>query len=222
MIGLVLSFVFTASADSDSILQLKSGKSDEIEKARVLIERKATVLAERNRIINDLGCIIQDKNMREKNISAVVGVIDILGDIQAVESVPYLLDMVNYSRYFGEQERPHGTDRIVVPLEDTPDPNNLGKHFPCVPALVKMRVPSALVVDRLREENNPTRQECFIGILIGTESRDIAEVIVKRAADFERRPEAKDALESALKWFAVYDSEILIKSHTTATTDANH
>ncbi len=208
--GLVLACVLSANADS--ISKLMSGKSEEIGEASILIESKATIPAARNRIINDLSGVIHDKNLREKNISAVIGAIDILGDIKAVESAPDLLDIVDYNRFWGDQKRPAGTDRIPVYLEDTPDPNNLGKHFPCVIALIKMRVPFALVVDRLRGECDSTRQECLIGILIGTEGRDTAEIIVKRAAASEKSPEAKDALESALKWFEVYDFKILIKS----------
>ena len=203
LLALPMIIVTTLSASGSSELDLESkltsGRVERIAQARALVGD------ERNQIIGSLRSIIQDPLMREKNIAAVVAAIEILGDIRAVEVAPDLLDMIDYSRFWGAGKEPHLPDRIVIGLQDTPDPDELGRHFPCVTALVKTRVPHELVIAKLRCEKDDTRKKCFVGVLIGTEGRDVAEFIVQSAVGREKDTEAGKALRSALNWFKVYD-----------------
>ncbi|HUV05057.1 MAG TPA: hypothetical protein VMX94_08110 [Armatimonadota bacterium] len=203
LLALPMIIVTTLSASGSSELDLESkltsGRVERIAQARALVGD------ERNQIIGSLRSIIQDPLMREKNMAAVVGAIEILGDIRAVEAVPDLLDMIDYNRFWGATKEPHLPDRIVIGLPDTPDPDELGRHFPCVTALVKTRVPHELVIAKLRCEKDDTREKCFVGVLIGTEGRDVAEFIVQSAVGREKDTEARKALRSALNWFKAYD-----------------
>ena len=208
----------SASGGSELDLESKltSGRVEKIAQANIQI------VSERNQIIGSLRSIIQDPLMREKNIAAVVAAIEILGDIRAVEAVPDLLDMIDYSRFWGAKKEPHLPDRIVPWLQDTPDPDELGRHFPCVTALVKTRVAHELVIAKLRCEKDDTREKCFVGVLIGTEGRDVAEFIMQSAVGREKDTEAGKALRSALNWFKVYDDyKRLKKVPASASSGAN-
>ena len=212
----------SGSSERDLESKLRSGRVEEIAQARALVEEKVRIVSERNQIIADLRSIIQDPVMREKNIAAVVGAIEILGDIRAVEAASDLLDMIAYNRFWGAKKEPDGIDRIPPALEDTPDPDELGKHFPCVTALVKTRVPHELIIAKLRCEKDDTRKKCFVGVLIGTEGRDVAEFIMQSAVGREKDTEAGKALRSALNWFKVYDDyKRLKKVPASASSGAN-
>ena len=192
LVGFLL-IIVTVEADTIAELfsKLKSESSKDYYAAR------GQIISQRKKIIDSVTNTFKDKEARKNSISTIVNLVELLGELQAIEAVNELFQFVGYHRETGDEAR-----SIIyidkIPLKTT-DPSKVRKDYPAVGALIDIRVQPVTIIKALLNANRvPLTRNC-LAVLRGVAGDDVARYILKDAIDKETDPNKKVKLETAFK-----------------------
>jgi len=158
---------FSWALNAELLKQLRSDDPKARERARTL------ALRDRARLVAELRAIVADKKMQVERLPTVVNAIRLLGDLRAMEAVPKLLEMILFDRVHG---LPPFQFIIRSPAPATLDPAKMSHEYPCVGALIEIRPPIRMLLQKLSRR---PFHEHYLAVLIGMEGKFLARAILK-------------------------------------------
>jgi hypothetical protein len=148
-----------------------------------ILKLKETTIQQRDDLIKYLLNTIKSNKGR---YDITFAAIDIMGQIRAIDAADYLLDIIDYRLPFMSMSLP------------SIDPNNSGKLYPVVKALVSIRPAYENILNKVQNENSIIKIRCYIAVIVGVEGLEVSRYLFKEAVKKELDYQKKDKLTLAL------------------------